>query len=149
MVSEACEGVKVDMKSIENLKEKRLLVTRQFIIKKNEPTDENIISVWCELFPSDKMRLRDTELFDGIRKHISSNGIHSCDKQLANIRRKGEKTLKAKSRYVGYGAKLDKQPKDSLATYDIFTKGKKYSGNFESLCRRIGTMPRKKSGGAK
>lgn len=132
------------MKSIENLKEKRLLVTRQFIIKKTEPTDENIISVWCELFPSDKMRLNDTELLEEIRKHISSNGIQSCNEQLANIRHKGEKALKAKSRYVGYGAKLIKQPKDALATYDIFTKGKKYSGNFESLCRRISAMPKKK-----
>lgn len=128
------------MKSINNLKEKRLLVSRKFIIKKIEPTDENINSIWGELFPSDKMRMDNAELFEWIRKHIASNGIESCDKQLANIRRKGEKNLKSKGKYVKYGAKLIKQPKDALATYNIFTIGKKYSGNYESLCRRIGTI---------
>ena len=131
------------MKSIQNLKEKSLLVTRQFIIKKIEPTDENIISVWCELFPSDKMRLNDLQLFEWIRNHVSSNGIDSCDEQLESIRRKGEMSLKTKGKRVGYGASLVKQPKDALATYNIFTKGKKYSGNYASLCRRIGMLFKK------
>lgn len=130
------------MKPIENLKEKRLLVTRKFIIEEIEPTDGNIVSVWCDLFPSDKMRLNDLELFDWLRKHISSNGVKSCNEQLARIRQKGEKFLKAKGKCVGYGAKLVKQPKNELATYNIFTKGKKYSGNYESLCRRIGRLPK-------
>lgn len=130
------------MKNIANLKEKRLLVVRQLIIKKIELTDENIISAWCELFPADKLKLNDMELFEWIRKKVDSNGIESCDKQLEKIRQKGEKCLKVKGRYRGYGAKLIKQPKNRLATYNIFTKGKKYSGNYESLCRRIGTLPR-------
>lgn len=130
------------MKPIENLKEKRLLVTRKFIIEEAEPTDENIVSVWCDLFPSDKMRLNDLELLGWIRKHITSNGVKSCDEQLASIRQKGEKILKAKGKYVGYGAKLMKHPEDALATYDIFTKGKKYSGNYENLCRRIRRLPK-------
>ena len=44
---------------------------------------------------------------------------------------------------VGYGAKLVKEPKDSLATYNIFTKGKKYSGNYTALCLRMGRLSKK------
>ena len=130
------------MANIKNLKEKRLLVVRQLIIKQMELTDENISSVWCDLFSGDKLKLNDTELFEWITKQVNSNGIATCNKQLEKIRRKGEKCLKEKCKYVGYGAKLVKQPKNQLATYNIFTKGKKYSGNYESLCRRIGTFPR-------
>lgn len=130
------------MIQIENLKEKRLLVVRQLIIKKIEPTDENIISAWCDLFPADKPMLDDAELFEWIRKHVNSNGIKSCDKQLEQVRRKRERCLKVKCVYIGYGAKMVKQPKNQLATYNIFTKGKKYSGNYNSLCRRIGRFPK-------
>ncbi|MBQ2884215.1 MAG: hypothetical protein IJE43_10670 [Alphaproteobacteria bacterium] len=130
------------MLHINNLKEKRLLVVRQLIIKQTELTDENISSVWCDLFPDDKLKLNDTELFEWITKQVNSNGIASCDKQIERIRRKGEKCLKVKCKYVGYGAKLVKQPKNQLATYNIFTKGKKCSGNYESLCRRVGTFSR-------
>lgn len=128
------------MIQIENLKEKSLLVVRQLIVEKIKPTDEKIISVWCDLFSSDALMLNDTELLEWIRKHVNSNGIKSCDEQLERIRRKGERYLKAKCTYIGYDAKLVKQPKKKLATYDIFTKGKKYSGNYNSLCKRIGII---------
>lgn len=134
------------MKQINNVKEKELLIARQLIVKQTEPTEENIISVWCDLFPTDRHRLNDTELFVWIRKYINNNGVESCDKKLEKIRRKGEKVLKEKGKYVGYGAKLIKQPKDALATYNIFTKGKKYSGNYNSLCRRIGGFPKVQGG---
>lgn len=131
------------MKDIKNLKEKRLLITRQIILKQILPTDENIIETWCNLFPTDKLMLNDLELFEWVRKHVSSNGIKSCDERLALLRRKGERNLKSKGKYVGYGAKLVKEPKNALATYNIFTKGKKYSGNYDSLSRRMGQLPKK------
>lgn len=62
---------------------------------------------------------------------------------MARLRRKGERNLKSKGRRVGYGAKLVKEPKDTLATYNIFTKGKKYSGNYTSLCMRLGGLSKK------
>jgi len=141
-VSEESKGV-ILVKQIDNLKEKELLITRQLIVKQIQPADENIISTWCDLFPADKQRLNVPEVFEWIRKYVNSNGIKSCDEQLERLRRKGEKTLKTKGVYVGYGAKLVKQPKDALATYNIFTKGKKYSGNYTALCQRIGRMPKK------
>lgn len=130
------------MKGIKNLKEKRLIIARQIIIQGIEPTDENIINKWCSLFSADKLRLGDTELFEWMRRYVSSNNVKSCNEHLKQIRQKGETNLKAKGKYVGYGAKLVKQPKDALATYDIFTKGRKYSGNYYSLCQRIGRFPR-------
>lgn len=126
------------MKEIKNLKEKRLIIARHMIINQIEPTDENIISEWCNPFSADKLRLNDQELFEWMRKYVSSNNVKSCNEQLERIRRKCERNLKEKGKYVGYGAKLVKQPKDTLATYDIFTKGKKYSGNYYSLCQRMG-----------
>ena len=130
------------MVQIKNLKEKRLIIARQIILKQIEPTDENIISAWCDPFSADKLKLDDPELFDWMRKYVSNNNVKSCNEQLAHIRRKGERSLKAKGKYVGYGAKLVKQPKNALATYNIFTKGKKYSGNYQSLCQRMGQMPK-------
>ena len=129
---------------IANLKEKELLIARQLLIKKPDPTDENIISAWCELFPADKPKLNDTELFEWMRKFIKSNNICSCNEQLERVRRKGESYLKSKCAAVGYGAKLVKQPNNKLATYDIFTKGRKYSGNHNSLCKRIGRLSKLK-----
>jgi ATP-dependent Lon protease len=134
------------MKQINNVKEKTMIIARQLIIKQTEPTDKNIVSVWCDLFPTDNHRLNDTELFVLIRKYVNHNGIKSCDKKLEKIRRKGERCLKEKGKYVGYGAKLIKQPKTALATYNIFTKGKKYSGNYNSLCRRIGRFSKVQGG---
>lgn len=131
------------MKEIKNLKEKRLIIARQIIINQTEPTDENITAAWCSLFTADKLRLNDPELFEWIRKHVGSNNVKSCNEQLERIRRKGEKVLKAKGKYVDYGAKLIKQPNNALAVYSIFTKGKKYSGNYDSLSRRMGQMPKK------
>lgn len=133
-------------KEIKNLQEKRLIVARHIILEEIDPTDENIINAWCNLFSADKYRLEnaeDTELFDWMRKFARSNNVKSCNEQLARLRRKGEKNLKVKGKRVGYGAKLVKEPKDALATYDIFTKGRKYSGNYTALCQRIGQMPKK------
>lgn len=134
------------MKEISNLKEKSILIARQLIIKQIEPTDENIILAWCGLFPDDKPKLNDVELFEWMRKFINSNGIKSCNEKLLRIRKNGERNLKNKGISVGYGAKLVEQPKDRLATYNIFTKGKKYSGNYSSLSRRMGQFPKKKRG---
>ena len=133
-------------KEIKNLQEKRLIVARHIILEEIDPTDEHIINVWCNLFSADKYKLEnaeDTELFDWMRKFTRSNNVKSCNEQLARLRRKGERNLKAKGKCAGYGAKLVKEPKDTLATYNIFTKGRKYPGNYTALCQRIGQMPKK------
>lgn len=134
------------MKEIKNLQEKRLIVAMHIILEQIEPTDENIINAWCNPFSADKYKLEhaeDTELFDWMRKFISDNNVKSCKEQVARLRRKGERNLKSKGEHVGYGAKLVKEPKDALATYNIFTKGKKYSGNYTALCLRMGRLPKK------
>lgn len=134
------------MKEIKNLREKRLIVAMHIMLEQIEPTDENIINAWCNPFSADKYKLEhaeDTELFDWMRKFISGNNVKSCKEQLARLRRKVERNLKSKGERVGYGAKLVKEPKDALATYNIFTKGKKYSGNYSALCQRIGRLPKK------
>ena len=134
------------MKEIKNLQEKRLIIARHIMLEQIDPTDENIINVWCNPFSADKYKLEhaeDTELFDWMRKFISSNDVKSCKEQLARLRRKGERNLKSKGEHVGYGAKLVKEPKDTLAIYNIFTKGKKYSGNYSALCQIIGRLSKK------
>lgn len=134
------------MEKIKNLQEKRLIIARHIMLEQIEPTDENIITAWCNPFSADKYKLdhaEDTELFDGMRGFISSNNVKFCKEQLARLRRKGERNLKSKGEYVGYGAKLVKEPKDALATYNIFTKGKKYSGNYAALCMRMGRLSKK------
>lgn len=132
------------MKSIDNLKEKNLLIARLLIDKQINPTDENINTVWCNIYPSDRPKL-DIKLMEWIRKFVNSRSIMYCDKRLAKIRRNGERDLKEKGQRVGYGAKLVKQPKNALATYNIFTKGKKYSGNYSSLNRRLSDFSKAKS----
>lgn len=132
------------MKSIDNLKEKSLLIARLLIGKQLNPTDENIITIWCDIYPSDKLKL-DIELMEWIRKFVNSRSIIYCDKQLAKIRRNGERNLKEKGKRVGYGAKLLRQPNNALAIYDIFTKGKKYSGNYSSLSWRLSNFSKAKS----
>lgn len=136
------------MKEIKNLQEKRLIVARHIILEQIEPTDENIISEWCNPFSADKYKLDnagDTELFDWMRKFVCSNNVKSCNEQLARLRRKGERNLKSKGERVGYGAKLVKEPKDSLAIYNIFTRGNKYSGNYTALCLRMGRLSAKEN----
>lgn len=137
------------MKKIKNLQEKRLIIARHIMLDQIEPTNENIIKAWCNPFIADKYKLEhaeDTELFDWMRRYISSNTVKSCKEQLARLRRKGERNLKSKGKRVGYGAKLVKEPKDTLATYNIFTKGKKYSGNYTALCLRMVRLPKKIKG---
>lgn len=134
------------MKKIKNLQEKRLIIARHIMLEQIEPTNENIINAWCNSFSTDKYKLdhvEDTELFDWIRKFIRSNNVKSCNEQLARLRRKGQRSLKAKGKKVGYGAKIVKEPKNALATYNIFTKGKKYSGNYTVLCQRLGRLSKK------
>ena len=134
------------MKEIKNLQEKRLIVARHIILDQIEPTDENIINAWCNPFSADKYKFdhaEDTELFDWMRKFVRINNVKSCNEQLARLRRKGERNLKSKGERVGYGAKLVKEPKNTLATYDIFTKGKKYSGHYTALCMRLGRLAKK------
>ena len=130
-------------KTIFDFKEKELLVMRQLIINNIEPTEEDIINEWCKLFKEDENLLSGLETFEWIKNHINGWNVKVCDERLAEIRRKGEKILNDKGSHIGYGAKLVSQPKDGLAVYDIFTKGQKYSGNFNKLCRRIGTLPKK------
>ena len=134
------------MKEIKNLQEKRLIIARHIMLDQIEPTDENIINVWCKTFSADKYKLEhteDTELFDWMRRFISGNDVKSCKEELTRLRRKGERNLKSKGEHVGYGAKLVKEPKDTLATYNIFTKGKKYSGNYTALCLRMTGFPKR------
>ncbi len=53
-----------------------------------EPTDENIINVWCKTFSADKYKLEhaeDIELFDWMRRFISSNSVKSCKENLARL----------------------------------------------------------------
>ena len=128
-------------KFIENFKEKRLLVVRHILRNELEPTDENIMAAWCTITLSDKDKVN-AELLEWIRKHIKFNNTKSCDEQLYKIRCKQLRNLKEKCEYVGYGAKLVRQPKTALATYNIFTKGKKFSGSYSGLCRRIGRLPK-------
>lgn len=135
------------MKELKNQQEKQLIIVRRIIADKIDPTDENIISTWCNLFPEDKYKLNDmedTELFDKIRKFIRGNNIKSCNVQLARLRRKGERNLKSKGNRIGYRAKLVKESKNYLAKYDIFTKGKKYSGNYNALCQKLGVLTRER-----
>lgn len=122
---------------IYNLKEKSLLVTRYILKNQLEPTDENILKSWSAISLSDKS-IVDAELIEWIRKASINNDIKSCDKKLANIRRTGEKNLKDKGKGVDYGAKLVVSPKQALATYNIFTHGRKFSGNYHSLSRKLG-----------
>jgi hypothetical protein len=74
---------------------------------------------------------------------VSSNDVQSCKEQWEWLRRKGERNLKAKGKYAGYGAKLVKAPKDVLAIYNIFTKGKQYSGNYVALFQILGRLSKK------
>lgn len=133
------------MTEITNWKEKRLIIARHIIIKGIEPIDENIISEWCKPFSADKSKLNDPELFEWMRRFVSNNNAKSCKEQLARLRRKCERNLKERCKHIGYGAKLTIFPRDALATYSIFTKGKKYSGNYNKLCRRIGRLPKNKT----
>lgn len=101
------------MKEIKNLQEKRLIIARHIMLEQIEPTDENIINMWCKTFFTDKYKLEhteDIELFDWMRRFISSNSVKSCKENLARLRRKGERNLKSKGKYIGYGAKLVKEP---------------------------------------
>lgn len=134
------------MVQIDNLKEKRQLVIGQLLIKKIDSTDENITSVWGYLFPNDKLRLDETEVLEWIKKYVNKSDIKLCENRLAKVRQKCERSLRAKGTYVGYGTKLIRQPKDALATYIIFTKGRKYSGDYNSLCRRISKFSKKEKG---
>ena len=61
-----------------------------------EPTDENIISMWCKTFSADRYKLEhteDTELFDWMRKFISNNNVKSCKEQLVRLRRIGKECI--------------------------------------------------------
>ena len=78
------------MKEIKNFKEKRLIIARRIIINQIELTDENIISEWCSLFPTDMSKLNDPDLFGWMRRYVSSNNAKSCKEQLARVRRKEE-----------------------------------------------------------
>lgn len=134
------------MKEIKNLQEKSLIIARHIMLDQIETTNENIINAWCDLFDADRCKLdnaEDTELFDWMRRFICGNNVKSCNEQLALLRRKGQRILKAKGKKVGYSAKLVKEPKNALATYNIFTKGKKYSGNYGSLSMRLGRLSKK------
>ncbi len=89
------------MVEIKNLQEKRLIIARHIMMDQIEPTDENIINVWCNPFSADKHKLNnaeDTELFDWMRKFIRSNNVKSCNEQLARLRRKVERNLNLRSR---------------------------------------------------
>ena len=84
------------MKDIKNLQEKRLIIARHIMLDQIEPTDENIISMWCKTFSADRYKLEhteDTELFDWMRKFISNNNVKSCKEQLVRLRRIGKECI--------------------------------------------------------
>lgn len=116
-----------------NYNEKKVIVARQVMILNLDSTPENVITEWEKMYPKDIDRVRDnTELFDWMAKFIHSNNVKSCNAVLARVRSKQEKVLRTKCKYIGYGAKLVK--------YIIFTRGKKYSGNYNSMCCMIGRI---------
>lgn len=128
-------------KRIINYNEKKVIVARQIMILNLDLTPENVITEWEEMYPKDIDRVRDnTELFDWMAKFIHSNNVKSCNAVLARVRNKQEKVLRAKCKYIGFGAKLVDYPKNKLAKYIIFTQGKKCSGNYNSMCCMIGRI---------
>ena len=133
-------------KEIYNLEEKKFLIVRRILDYKIEPTDENILRAWNALCMSDRPNV-DAELLEWTKRIVAKNTIKSCDKKLENIRRGNERVLKNRAEKVGYGAKLVVSPKQSLATYNIFTHGRKFSGNFHSLSRRLGRFQNKNNKG--
>ena len=131
-------------KEIYNLKEKKFLVVRCILNYKIEPTDENILRAWNALCMMDSQNV-DAEVLEWTKRIVGKNTVESCDKKIENIRRDNERILKNKAEKVGYGAKLVVSPKQALATYNIFTHGRKFSGNFHSLSRRLGKFQNKNS----
>lgn len=128
-------------KRIINYNEKKVIVARQVMILNLDSTPENVITEWEKMYPKDIDRVRDnTELFDWMAKFIRNNNVKFCNALLARVRNKQEKILRTKCKYIGYGAKLVDCPKNELAKYIIFTRGKKYSGNYNSMCCMIGRI---------
>ena len=124
-----------------NYNEKKVIVARQIVILHLDSTPENVIAEWEKMYPKDIDKVRDnTELFDWMTKFIHSNNVKSCNAVLARVHSKQEKVLRAKCKYIGYGAKLVDCPKNELAKYIIFTRGKKFSGNYNSMCCMIGRI---------
>lgn len=124
-----------------NYNEKKVIVARQVMILGMDSTPENVIAEWEKMYPKDIYKVRDnTELFDWMTKFIHSNNVKSCNAVLARVCSKQEKVLRTKCKYIGYGAKLVDCPKNELAKYIIFTRGKKYSGNYNSMCCMIGRI---------
>lgn len=119
-------------RTIKNLKEKKVLVARHIIVGGAEPTDENIIKAWKNISDSD-VEYVDDVIKGQIRKYVLSNDAESIDKKIYNVRRRLAKNLKYKGKYMNYGGKVIKQPKNQLATFIIMTKGNMYSGDYEKL----------------
>ena len=124
-----------------NYNEKKVIVARRIMILELDSTPENVITEWEKMYPKDIDKVRDnTELFDWMAKFIHSNNVKSCNAVLARVRNKQEKILRTKCKDIGYGAKLVDCPKNKLAKYIIFTRGKKCSGNYNSMCCMIGRI---------
>lgn len=82
--------MRIVLKEINNLKEKWYTIIKVF-----EPTDENIISEWSYLFHSEW-----------------TYSFHDDKSKLINP--KLRKKYKEKGKFVGYGARFAKAPKNAL-----------------------------------
>lgn len=70
-------------------------------------------------------------------KYAHAHTLEECDKDLGKLRREQERALKSACKYIGYGAKLCRQPKHKLADYHIFTKGLYRDGSFSNAMDHV------------
>ncbi len=74
--------------------------------------------------------------------YAHAHTLEECDKDLGKLRREQERALKSACKYIGYGAKLCRQPKSRLAEYRIFTKGLCIGGSFSNVMEEVGENPK-------
>ena len=115
----------IDKSTINNFREKQLIVIRQMLKKGTEPTEQNIISLWKNSFDEDISELDDPEVFTWMKDKLGDWDLDTCDIQLDRLRRKGKKFLSSIGKQRGFTAKITKQLKTKLAIYLIVTKGQK------------------------
>ena len=134
----------IDKSTINNFREKQLIVIRQMLKKGTEPTEQNIITQWKNSFDEDISELDDPEVFTWMKDKLGDWDLDTCDIQLDRLRRKGKKFLSSIGKQRGFTAKITKQLKTKLAIYLIVTKGQKFYGTYSDICEKMYTIPRKK-----
>lgn len=133
----------IDKSTINNFREKQLIVIRQMLKKGTESTEQNIITQWKNSFDEDISELDDPEVFTWMKDKLGDWDLDTCDIQLDRLRRKGKKFLSANGKYRGFSAKITSQLKSKLATYVIVAKGKQFYGTYSDMCEKMYTIPRK------